>query len=88
MEPDAKTTMENLIKEIREKIPFKMSFDGFCEGRCDVCSEKLIEFLDIEVSHWESRIKHNVFPNEVDVENLAKDYKKIHAILGKEGIAK
>ena len=45
MKPDTKTAMENLIKEARGKIPFKLSMDGNCEGRCDVCPFKLLEFL-------------------------------------------
>jgi hypothetical protein len=88
MEPDVKTTMENLIKEIREKVPFRMSFDGYCEGRCDVCPEKLMEFLDTEVSHWESRLQHGVLPGADDIESLVKDYQKVRAQLEKEGIIK
>jgi len=86
MELDVKTTMESLIKEIRGKVPFLMSFDGYCEGRCDVCPQKLIEFLDIEVSHWEAKMKHGVLPSAADIESLAKDYKKVYVQLEKEGI--
>ncbi len=94
MQVDIKIMMEYLIKEVREKILFKFSsdqscsFDGFCEGRCDVCPEKLIEFLDIEITHWEFCLKHDVLPKAIDLENLTKDYKKIYTILEKGGFLK
>ena len=86
MEPDVKTTMVALIKEIRERIPFNVPFSGYCEGRCDVCPEKLIEYLDIEVTHWETKMKYGSLPNASEVDSLIKDYKKIHCILEKQGV--
>lgn len=88
METSSGQSIENLIKEIREKIPFDLSFDGNCEGRCDVCPQKLIEFLDVEVSHWESRLAHNIFPSHQDIECLAGDYRKVYAVLEKMGLIK
>jgi hypothetical protein len=88
MEQDPKTAIQSLISEVRQKVPFGLSFDGYCEGRCDVCPQKLIEFLDIEVSHWESRIKHGVIPSAGEIENLRKDYQKVYHILEKSALAK
>lgn len=80
--------MENLIKEAREKIPFDISFDGHCEGRCDECPEKLLEFLDIDLSGWESRLKRGDTPDLGDVHTLARDCKEIYAIVRKKGLGK
>ena len=88
METGTKEIVENLIKEIRNKIPFNHSFDGYCEGRCDVCPQKLIEFLDMETSHWETRLRHNVFPSCQEAEKLADDYKKVRVMLEKIGFIK
>lgn len=88
MKPDVRTAMENLIKEAREKIPFNLSFDGNCEGRCDECPYKLLEFLDIDLSDWESRLKRGDIPNLGDVHTLARSCKEIYAILQKKGFIK
>lgn len=88
MKPNAKVAMENLIREAREKIPFDLSFDGHCEGRCDECPEKLLEFLDIDLSGWESRLKRGDTPDLGDVHTLARDCQEIYTIVRKKGLGK
>ena len=88
MKPNTKTAMENLIKEAREKIPFNLSMDGNCEGRCDVCPFKLIEFLDTDFSIWESRLKRGDIPNLGDVHTLGRQCKELYAILQEKGFVK
>ena len=85
---DTKTAMGDLIKEARAKIPFDLSFDGFCEGRCDECPEKLLEFLDINLSDWESKLKNGIIPSLGDVHTLARDCKEVYSILVKKGLVK
>ncbi|MCR4336759.1 MAG: hypothetical protein NUV91_03010 [Candidatus Omnitrophica bacterium] len=88
MKPDTKTAMESLIKEAREKIPFNLSFDGHCEGRCDECPEKLLEFLDIDLSDWESRLKRGDLPSIGDVHSLGRQCKEIYVILQERELLK
>jgi len=88
MKPNTKIAMENLIKEAREKIPFNLSMDGNCEGRCDVCPFKLLEFLDIALCSWESRLKRGEIPNLGDVHSLGRQCKELHAILIEKGFIK
>jgi len=85
MKPDVKIAMAYLIKEARDKIPFHLSFDGNCEGRCDECPFKLMEFLDTELSDWEYRLKRGDTPNLGDVHRLARDCKEIYNLLVKKG---
>lgn len=77
--------MANLIQEARKRIPFHLSFNGHCEGRCDECPEKLLEFLDMDLSDWESRLKHGDMPSLEEVHALAKNCRDVHAVLHKEG---
>ena len=77
--------MENLIREARKEIPFNLSFDGHCEGRCDECPEKLLEFLDIDLSGWESRLKNGDIPNLGDVHTLARSGPENYAFFSKNG---
>jgi len=85
MKPNTKEAMENLISEARQKIPFNLSFDGFCEGRCEECPEKLLEFLDTDLSDWEFRLKRGDVPSLENVHRLANDCKKIYQILKRKG---
>lgn len=86
MSLDPKVVMENLIKEIRSRMPFGLSFDGACIGDCEECPEKLLEYLGGEMKDWESRLKRGQIPTEKDVEILAKDCQKIYSILEKKGL--
>lgn len=88
MKPDTKTAMGNLIKEAREIIPFQLSFSGNCVGRCDECPFKLLEYLDVELSVWESRLKKGEIPTIGALHTLGKECKEIYDILDKQGLLK
>lgn len=88
MKPGVKTAMENLIKEARARLPFDFSFESHCEGRCEECPFKLMEFLDTDLSDWEYRLRRGNTPNHDDVQRLARDCKEIYAILHKKGFIK
>lgn len=79
--PRTEVAMALLIKEAREKIPFNLSFDGYCVGECDRCPQKLLELLDTELSVWESRLNHGVIPNLGDVHTVAKNCKEVYTIV-------
>lgn len=77
--------MEHLIKEAREKIPFNLSFDGNCEGRCDECPYKLIEFLDWDLKDWELRLKRGDVPTIGELHMLGRSCQELYDILKKQG---
>ena len=86
MKSDVKTAMENLIKETRAKIPFNLSFSGNCEGRCDECPEKLLEYLDIDLLNWEERLKRGDKPTMTDLVVLGKTCQEVYDIMKKKGL--
>jgi hypothetical protein len=88
MKPGTKTAMKNIIGEAREKIPFNLSFDGNCEGRCDECPFKLLELLDMDLSNWEFRLKRGDIPNLGDVHTLGRSCKDVYALLQTKGLVK
>jgi hypothetical protein len=88
MKPDVKTAMEDLIKEARQRLPLRHSFNNNCEGRCEECPFKLLEYLDMDLSNWEEKLKKGDKPNIDDLYILANDCKRIRDILEKQGLLK
>ncbi|MCB1073666.1 MAG: hypothetical protein H6756_02955 [Candidatus Omnitrophica bacterium] len=88
MKPDVKTAMESLIKEARDKLPFDFPFESYCEGRCEECPFKLMEFLDMDLSDWKDRLQRGETPTLNDLHRLGRDCKEIHDILQKKGFIK
>ncbi|MFN8613084.1 MAG: hypothetical protein U0931_36440 [Vulcanimicrobiota bacterium] len=87
MKPDTKTAVANLVREAREKLPFQLSFDGHCEGRCEECAFKLLEFLDMDLSYWEHRLRRGDTPSLGDVHTLAQDCLRVYEIVCAQGLA-
>lgn len=88
MKPTTKAAMSDLIREARKRIPFNLPFSGDCEGRCDQCPQKRLEFLDMELSDWDCRLKKGEIPGLGDVETVARNCKEVYAILQREGFIK
>ena len=86
MKPNTKGAMEDLIVQARERIPFQLPLDCYCEGRCDECPFKLLEILDMELADWESRLKSGDFPSLDDVLTLSKNCKQVYGILYEKGL--
>lgn len=81
MKPDTHTAMHNLIQEVRSKIPFDMPETQVCSGKCNGCSLKLLEFLDMELVEWEMRLKNGEKPNFGDLHYVSKVSQKIYKVL-------
>lgn len=87
MKPDTRTAVANLVREAREKLPFQLSFDGYCEGRCEECAFKLLEFLDMDLSYWEHRLRRGDTPSLGDVHGLARDCLRVYDTVRAQGLA-
>lgn len=86
--PDTRTAIANLIREARDRLPFDLSFAGNCEGRCDECPFKLLEFLDMALSHWETRLERGDLPTLGDVHTLGRECQEVHAILSAQNLVR
>ena len=86
MKPDTSTAMHNLIRQIRENIPFDLPEAYTCMDNCNGCSMKLLEFLDMELLAWESRLKEGERPDFGDLSRIARMARKIHRVLVKNGL--
>lgn len=78
--------MRHLIDEIRQAIPFDMPEASMCSDNCNICTMKLLEYLDMELMDWERRLDAGEMPNFGDISRLQKTGKKIYKALEKNGL--
>jgi hypothetical protein len=78
--------MRQLIAQVREAIPFSLSDQQICGDSCEGCSSKLLIYLETELDAWESRLADGVVPSFGDLERLAKQGRKIHRVLQRNGV--
>lgn len=78
--------MRNLIRQVRNALPFGAPQAQICAGQCQGCSLKLLEFIDTELQGWETRLAQGEQPNLGDIDRLAKTSKKIYQVLQRNGL--
>lgn len=57
-----------------------------CSDNCNICTLKLLEYLDTELIDWERRLNAGDIPNLGDINRLAKSSRKIYRALQKNGL--
>lgn len=78
--------MHQLIRQVRESIPFDLSEEEVCGDTCQGCSSKLLIFLETELDEWEIKLADGVTPNFGDLDRLARQSKKIYQVLEQNGL--
>ncbi len=78
--------MQSLISQIRQEIPFDVPEAYVCSGKCNGCSLKLLDFLDLQLNDWEERLKQGENPGFGDIKKLARMGVKIHRVLSGNGL--
>ncbi|HGG61257.1 MAG TPA: hypothetical protein ENK26_15310 [Gammaproteobacteria bacterium] len=86
MKPATPEAMRQLIRQIREAMPFDAPEADLCSGHCHGCSFKLLEYLDIRLEEWEDRLARGEQPTLGDLHRLARTGKKIYRALEKNGL--
>ncbi len=86
MKPRTPAAMRQLIQQVRESLPFELPAAYVCNGVCRGCSLKLLDYLDLELMHWENRLEEGDAPDLQDIQRLAKTSFKIHRVLEKNGL--
>lgn len=83
MKPDATTAMQQLIGQIRTSFPFDRPEAQICNGPCDGCSMKLLNYLESELDSWENRIAAGERPGLAELSRLIRTSRKIGRVLEK-----
>ena len=86
MKPDRTTAMRQLIQQIRVNIPFDLPEANMCSGKCNGCSQKLLDYLDTELEDWEYRMDADELPDFGEINRIAKTSKKIYKVLQRNGL--
>ena len=80
--PDTTTAMQQLIGEIRTRIPFdEMDEARVCSGKCIGCAKKLLEYLEQEVLYSEDSLQRGDTPSLGEINRLARSAGKIYKVL-------
>ena len=67
-------------------MPFDLPEANLCSGKCNGCSQKLLDYLDSELENWEYRLKDGHLPDFGDINRIAKTSKKIYRVLQHNGL--
>lgn len=86
MKPDRITAMKQLIEQIRASMPFDLPEANLCSGQCNGCSQKLLDYLDMQIQEWEFRLTQGETPDFGEIHRLAKTSKKIYKVLQRNGL--
>lgn len=86
MKPDRTIAMQQLIQQVRVAMPFDLPEANLCSGKCNGCSQKLLDYLDTELEDWEYRLKEGERPDFGEIHRIAKTSKKIYQVMQKNGL--
>ncbi len=78
--------MRQLIEQVRNAMPFDLPEAGMCSGKCNGCSQKLLDYLDCELEDWEYRLKGGETPDFGEIQRIAKTSRKIYKVLDRNGL--
>lgn len=79
--------MQDLITEIRRTLPFDAAEAQVCQGPCDGCSLKLLNFLDSELDGWQQRLNDGEKPGFKELSGLLKTARKVRKVIERNGLA-
>jgi len=83
LKPDRATAMRELIKQVREDMPFDIPEANVCTGQCNGCPKKLLDYLDAELEDWEYQLDAGDLPDFGEIKRIAKTSKKIYKVMQK-----
>ncbi len=86
MKPDRSSAMLKLIAQVREVMPFDLAEANLCSGKCNGCSQKLLDYLDSELENWQLRLEQGETPDFGEIQRIAKTSKKIYKVMQKNNL--
>ena len=84
--PDTRIALQNLIDQVRDTLPFDLPAASVCNGICNGCSKKLLDFLDCELLDWQQRLDDGEVPGLGDLDRLGRTCRKVYRVLERNGL--
>ncbi|WP_242470829.1 hypothetical protein [Thiocystis violacea] len=78
--------MRDLIRQLREALPFASPEAQVCSGVCQGCSKTLLDFLESELEDWERRLDLGEKPGLADLSRLIRISQKSRRVLVRNGL--
>lgn len=78
--------MEALLQQIRTALPFDIPAAELCRGPCVGCPKKLLEYMEMELSHWQAELDAGVTPSLGDLNQRARQAKKVARAMAANGL--
>lgn len=78
--------MRHLIQQIRSELPFDLPQSRICNGPCQGCSVKLLDYMENELLNWEMRLAGGEQPGFAELSGLAKSARRIKKALERNGL--
>jgi len=86
LKPSRTIAMQRLIKQVRIAMPFDLPEASLCSGKCNGCSQKLLDYLDLELQDWETRLHAGEQPDFGEIQRIARTSKKIYKVMQSNGL--
>lgn len=84
--PSPRIAMQNLIDEARSTLPFDLPETQVCDGICNGCSKKLLDYLDGELLDWQTRLEQGEEPKLGELSALGRTSQKIYRVIKRNGL--
>ena len=78
--------MHLLIGQIRNTLLFDNRAARLCSDDCQICSLKLLDYLEQELEGWQQRLAQGDHPDFGDLTRLAESARRIHRALEESGL--
>ena len=78
--------MQQVIAQVRHTLPFDAPKVQVCQGSCNGCSMKLLDYLDDELLGWEQRLDGGERPGLAELSKLMKTSQRVYRVLQKNGL--
>ncbi|GGB96421.1 hypothetical protein GCM10011352_23180 [Marinobacterium zhoushanense] len=84
--PSPRIAMQNLIDKARSTLPFDLPEAQVCDGICNGCSKKLLDYLDGELLDWQMRLDRGEIPKLGELSALGRTSLKIYRVVKRNGL--
>ena len=84
--PTTTVAMQQLIEQIQQGLPFHLTPNELCDGECQGCKLKLLEYMTAEIASWQQRLANGEEPSFGELHKFGRTAQKIRRVFVKSGL--